>query len=109
MCLSLRKTLRRGRSGSPKMFLRVRNWRRSRRCALSLFLSAIIQNPRPFGPPLTKCSSLRSTRASERLAGLDLDDFAVVADALALVRLGLAHLADLGGEFADRLLVGAAH
>src|SRR5436305_357831 len=30
-----------------------------------------------------------------------------LADALALVRLGLAHLADAGGELADGLLVGA--
>src|SRR5207302_3231560 len=43
------------------------------------------------------------------LPDLSPDVFALVADALALVRLGRAHLADLGGSLADHLLVDAAH
>ena len=43
------------------------------------------------------------------LAGLLADVFALVADALALVRLGLADLADVRRDLADQLLVDAAH
>src|SRR3954468_14612998 len=43
------------------------------------------------------------------LSGLALDALAGVADALALVGLGLADLADVGGDLADRLLVDALH
>src|SRR5205807_9155822 len=41
------------------------------------------------------------------LADLPADVLALVADALALVRLGRAHLADLGGRLPDHLLVRA--
>src|SRR3954454_21808615 len=41
----------------------------------------------------------------ERLARLAADRLALVADALPLVRLGGADLADIGGELADGLLV----
>src|SRR4051812_40826682 len=44
-----------------------------------------------------------------RLPDLELDEFALVADALALVRVGLAQLADVGGDLADLLLVDAAY
>src|SRR5579863_2361146 len=43
------------------------------------------------------------------LAFLAADDFAGIFDALALVRLGRAERADLGGNLADALAVGAAH
>ncbi len=43
------------------------------------------------------------------LAGLAQHALAGVADALALVRLGLADLADVGRDLADELLVEAAH
>src|SRR6478735_5514810 len=43
------------------------------------------------------------------LAGLALHALAGVANALALVRLGLAELADVGGDLTDELLVEAAH
>src|SRR6476646_906573 len=43
-----------------------------------------------------------------RLPDLELDLLALVADALALVRVGLAELADVGGDLADLLLVDAA-
>src|SRR3954454_20871552 len=52
---------------------------------------------------------LLRTRAGKRLARLDLDDFAFVANALALVRLGLADLADGRRELPDRLFVRAGH
>src|SRR5215471_15681745 len=43
------------------------------------------------------------------LAGLALHALAQVAHALALVGLGLADLANVGGDLANRLLVDAAH
>ena len=49
--------------------------------------------------------------ASDIMLSADLaaDELALVADALALVRLGRADAADLGGGLADGLLVDAAH
>src|SRR5437764_8363895 len=44
-----------------------------------------------------------------RLPGLALYVLAGVADALALVGLGLADLADVGGDLANSLLVDAPH
>src|SRR5512141_3151492 len=44
-----------------------------------------------------------------RLPDLELDLLALVADALALVRVGLAELADVGGDLAHLLLVDAAY
>src|SRR5438046_1668713 len=44
-----------------------------------------------------------------RLSDLELDLLALVADTLALVRVGLAQLADVGGDLADLLLVDAAY
>src|SRR5262245_58315315 len=44
-----------------------------------------------------------------RLARLAQHALVGVADALALVRLGLADLADVGGDLADELLVEALH
>src|SRR3954452_1697540 len=44
-----------------------------------------------------------------RLPDLELDLLALVADALALVGVGLAQLADVGGDLADLLLVDAAY
>ena len=42
-----------------------------------------------------------------RLSDLAADDFALVLDALGLVRVGLAQLADVGRDLADLLLVDA--
>src|SRR5690348_17717491 len=75
-----RKTTRRGRSAVPCTLARTRRWRR-RRASLTVRLGT--------------------------LADLPADVLALVADALALVRLGRAHLADLGGRLADHLLVGS--
>ncbi len=46
-----------------------------------------------------------STAAGEGLTLLTANMFAFVPDTLALVRLGLANLSNLGGELADHLLV----
>ena len=45
------------------------------------------------------------TRSRKRLARLDLDDFLIVSDALALIRFRLADGSHLGGEFTHRLLI----
>src|SRR5688572_21228127 len=46
---------------------------------------------------------------AEDLALLALNDFVVELDALAVVRLGRALIADLGGELADQFLVRPRH
>src|SRR5262245_52953704 len=73
-----RKTTRRGRSAVPCTFARTRRWRR-RRASLTVRLGT--------------------------LADFPADVLALVADALALVRLGRPHLADLGSSLAHHLLV----
>src|SRR5215217_7660524 len=125
MCLSLRNTDSRGRSGDPNRVLRMPHLRRWSLTCLAFCLSAISVSStwgaagwvRGPGSTSLRHAAFRAaakllllgTRAGERLAGLDLDDFALVADALALVRLGLAHAAEVAGELADQLLVGAGH
>src|SRR5262245_43703363 len=89
MCLLDRNTDRRGRAAVPRTFLRTRKWRRLR---ASTLWSVIV-----------------STSSLRRLAGLAEDALVGVADALALVRLGLADLADVGRHLADQLLVGTQH
>src|ERR671934_2472601 len=71
---------RRGRSAVPRTLPRTRRWRRSR--------------------------ASRTLRLGT-LAHLPAHVLALVADALALVRLGRAHLADLGRGLPDELLVDA--
>src|SRR5262245_24159614 len=88
MCRFDRNTARRGRAAVPRTFFRTRRCRRTR---CSGFVSAMER------------SLLR------RLAGLAADVLIGVPDALALVRLGLANLADVGRDLADQLLVEAAH
>src|SRR5690348_8194953 len=88
MCLLDRNTASRGRSGVPSTFLRTRRWRRRRcSCFVALMISLLLGG----------------------LAGLAPHALADVPDALALVRLGLAELADVGGDLADELLVEATH
>jgi hypothetical protein len=78
--------------GVPETFLRPRTWRRRReRTRAGGVLVVLVRSPWL----LTSLSDL----AADVLAG--------VADALALVRLGLAELADVGGDLADELLVDA--
>src|SRR6188768_2552556 len=90
MWLFERNTARRGRSAVPRTFLRTRRCRRCRGSSEGFFFELI-----------------RTSLA--RLSGLALDVLAGVPDALALVRLGLADLANVGGHLADLLLVDAPH
>src|SRR5687768_1221683 len=124
MCLLLRYTERRGRSVVPNTFLRTCRRRRVSRFAFSTFLSAIFHQlrrrrgcskPQLIQPvsvttrmpgaeaPGFVSSLLRGAGAGNGLAGLDLDDFAFVSDALALVGLGLADAAHVAGELSDEL------
>src|SRR5512140_1566961 len=89
MCFSERNTTSRGRSGDPAILRRTRKWRR-RRCASLVFALRI------------GLTLLRSG-----LAGLAPDFLAHVTDALALVGLGRPDIADLRGDQAHHLLVGA--
>src|SRR5690348_15594112 len=81
-----RYTASRGRSAVPDTLARTRRWRRRRACCF--VFTAIV--------------SLRS------LSDLADDVLALVADALALVGLRRAPLADLGGDLADLLLARPA-
>src|SRR5690606_38824319 len=89
MCRLDRVTTRRGRAAVPTTFLRRRRWRRARATVLPL-------------PRIVSATLLTS------LSGLAADDLARVAHALALVRLGLADLADVRCDLADLLLVDPA-
>src|SRR6478672_9032140 len=89
MCLLDRNTASRGRSAVPRTFLRTRRCRRTRCSDLVRLMNGFL--------------------LLGGLAGLALHALAGVADALALVRLGLAELANVGGDLADELLVEAAH
>src|SRR5688500_1468534 len=99
MWLRLRNTARRGRTSVPAMRRRMRSWR-LRRAAPRLATCVIVSILRRFGWLL-----LATDLAG--LARLATDHLAGVADALALVRLGLAGRAHLGGDLADQLLVDA--
>src|SRR6266550_1601385 len=81
-----RNTARRGRSVVPLTRLRTRRWRLTRASAVRTAIVPLLLLP--------------------GLAGLAQDALAGVADALALVGLGLADLADVGRHLADELLVG---
>src|SRR4051812_4902390 len=94
MCLLERKTAKRGRAAVPRTFFRTRRWRRSRASTLWSVIA--------WGPS-------RSGASLRRLAGLAQDALVGVSDPLALVGLGLAELADVGGHLADELLVGTQH
>src|SRR6266536_2437390 len=85
MCRFDRYTARRGAPAEPLRCLRTRACRRRR--------------PRRFVAASMLLGSLGG------LAGLLADELALVPHALALVRLGLADLPDVGGDLADHLLV----
>src|SRR5262245_5276110 len=95
MCLFERNTDRRGRAAVPRTFLRTRWWRRLRASTLVSVISFYLR--------VSTSGVLASLR---RLAGLAEHALVGVADALALVRLGLANLADVGCDLSDQLLVG---
>src|SRR5688572_33513099 len=85
-CLFERNTARRGRSAVPWIFLRTRACRMSRLerrfwATLLMFSSSLLPG----------------------LAGLAHDLLAQVANALALVRLGLANGSDVGSDLTDDL------
>src|SRR4051794_13498463 len=98
-----------------------RRGRRSpgRRCACSSGTRpSAAEWPRPGSSCEAGCGGAAGRRASSssksswllrRLPGLAQHALAGVTDALALVGLGLADLADVGGDLADRLLVDALH
>ena len=93
MCLADRVTTRRGRSAVPETFLRTRD---------------LTAQPRRRTRSRCACAaSARSPWSLTSLSDLAADVLARVAHALALVGLGLAQLADVGGDLADLLLVDA--
>src|SRR5262245_47182748 len=99
MWLLLRKTARRGRSAEPAIVRRIRSWRFCRAATReATFVIVIVPS---------SASWLLLAADLAGLAGLAADVLARVADALALVRLGLARGADLRGDLADELLVDA--
>src|SRR3954468_13614677 len=103
MWLRLRKRARRGSTSVPARRRRIRAWRFCR-AAPREASCVIVLVPRG-------CSSSGLLLAADLagLAGLAADVLAGVAHTLALVRLRLARLADLGGDLADQLLVDADH
>src|SRR5919197_394893 len=102
MWLRLRKTASRGRAVSPLTRNRRRAWRFCR-AAERLAVAVIPVLPRSSGGRLLLGADLAG------LAGLAADLLARVANALALVRLGLARCAHARGDLADELLVDAEH
>src|SRR5689334_15727952 len=114
-----RYTARRGRSAEPRIFPRTRRWRlrRASRTERELMTNRPAPAPAEPAPPSGAGSiheprphwSLRQAYGSCALPDLPADVLALVADALALVGLGRAHLPDLGGGLPDGLLVDAAH
>src|SRR5512141_2047822 len=99
MCLRLRKTARRGRAGSPSTRRRIRSWRLTR--AAPRLAIVVIGRWSSAARGLLLAADLAG------LAGLAADLLAGVANALALVRLGLAARPDARRDLADQLLVDA--
>src|ERR1035441_6858954 len=93
----LRWTQRRGRAGVPVTRRRTRRWRRVRAASRSCLVYILVR------PRLLALACLAG------LPGLPPDPLPPVEDALALVGLGLAERADLGGHLAHHLFVGPAH
>src|SRR5439155_6060834 len=112
MCRFDLNTASRGRSGVPSTFFRTRRCRRTRASAL-LLADIVIVSPPSAAAPLTGslCTFVRSPSARSlcSLSCLALDDLAGIANALALVGLGLAHRPDVGRDLTDGLLVDPAH
>src|SRR4051812_15802596 len=96
----VRRTDRRGRAAVPTTFARTRRRRLRRRC--SFVLTVMGAAPRTK----TKSSCLKESRSDYSCALPDLPGhvLALVADALALVGLRRALLADVGRDLADDLL-----
>src|SRR5438132_2789165 len=98
MWLTLRNTLRRGRSFVPAIRLRCRRWMRTRR---STFVLIFMANPKSQIPN-PESLSLRSC-----LACLLLQHLAGVPDALLLVGIRFAQAADVRRHLPDELPVDA--
>src|SRR3954471_3246905 len=98
MFLLERNTARRGRASVPDKRSRMRSWR-LRRAAPREAIGVIVE----------RFLLLLLAADLAGLARLAADLLARVANALALVRLGLARGADAGGDLADQLLVDAHH
>src|ERR1041384_4330232 len=94
----LRKTARRGRDSVPSTRRRIRSWRLGR--AAPRLLAAVMVVPSTV---LLLAADLAG------LAGLAADLLAGVANALALVRLGLARRPHACGDLPDQPLVDAEH
>src|SRR5664280_2252810 len=93
MWLRLRKTARRGRADVPSSRRRIRSCRFCRAAPrVAAFVIVVVL-------PLLLSADLAG------LAGLAADHLAGIADALALVWLGLPGCPDAGGNLADELLV----
>src|SRR5690349_12511380 len=105
MCCPLRCTVRRG-TASLRMCMRVDLARRRRAVFFSMYIflgsgsAALVRSAAMDGRFHTQGCVL------SLLGFLERDAFAGVAHTLALVRLGWTERADLGGGFADALLVG---
>src|SRR5688572_10661921 len=95
MCATLRNTVSRGRSSRPATRLRIRCLIRSRRSSFVLIL--ISSSP----------SASRRKLLGAGLPDLLLQHFAGVAHALLLVRVRLAHTADIGRHLSDELTIHA--
>src|ERR671918_1792471 len=99
MCRFERYTARRGTSAAPRIRFRTRRGRRT--------------PGRPSRALCIKRAPLGRSASGHRplggLAGLLPHVLALVADTLALVRLGLPNLSHVGGDLADELLVDALH
>src|SRR4051812_1617742 len=93
MWLRLRKTARRGRTVVPLRRPRIRRRRRVRAALLSGRLNIVSLLLAALGAGLAG------------LASLSADDFALIFETLALVRLGLPGRADVGRELPDALFV----
>src|SRR4051812_39993134 len=100
-----RRTDRRGRAAVPTTLARTRRRRLRRRCSLVRTVKGEAL------PTNTECSCLKESRSdfSCPLTDLPRHVLALVADALALVGLGRALLADVRGDLADQLLGDALH
>src|SRR6476659_7728974 len=122
MCETLRNTRSRGRSVVPAIRLRWRKLMRTRRSFfVSIFMSQLPASRYPLPaarfPLLPNSSILRWKRERGAgswklfrpcLAGLLLQHFACVADALLLVRIRLAQATNIRRDLADLLAIDAS-
>ena len=104
MCREERLTTKRGRSGVPETFLRRRKWRRA--CDRRRLVETSV--PRGVRFTTFALSAVCWLISLTRLSDLAADNFALVADALALVRVRAPQATDVGSDLTDRLLVDAA-